>query len=331
MIMKEDYYILQDGELVRKENTIWFKNENTKRALPVERIYSIYAYGKINMSSGVIGHLAKNKIPVHFFNYYGFYISSLYPRETLISGDLIVKQVAHYINGIERLLIAQRFVEGATGNILKNLQYYQRQGYELKGFIEQIEKTLQTLPQMTSIAQTMSVEGKIRERYYRALDVIFPEQYKMGKRTRRPPTNRTNTLISFGNSLLYTTTLSEIYNTQLNPTISYLHEPFERRYSLSLDVSEIFKPFIVDRVIFKLILKNMLDDGCFRGELGDMALSEKGKRLFLKEYHTKLETTIHHRGVKRKVSYKRLIRMELYKLINHLLNIENYKPFVMWW
>ena len=100
---------------------------------------------------------------------------------------------------------------------------------------------------------------------------------------------------------------------------------------MSLDISEIFKPFIVDRVIFKLILKNMLDDNSFRGELGDMALSDKGKKLFLKEYHAKLETTIYHRGVRRKVSYKRLIRMELYKLVNHLLGVKNYQPFVMWW
>ena len=329
--MKEDYYILQDGELIRKENTIWFQNQNIKRALPVERIYTLYAYGKLNLTSGVISYLAKNKIPVHFFNYYGFYIGSLYPREMLVSGDLLVRQVEHYLNPLKRLFLAHRLVEGAAGNILKNLQYYIRKGYPLKSFQTKIEETLATLPKATSIPKTMSVEGKIREVYYHALDEVFPEDYRIGKRTRQPPGNKSNTLLSFGNSLLYTTILSEIYNTQLNPTVSYLHEPFDRRFSLALDISEIFKPFIVDRVIFKLILKNMLDKGCFQGEIGDMALTEKGKRLFLKEYHQRLERTIYHRGVKRKVSYKRLIRMELYKLINHLLGTGKYKPFVMWW
>jgi CRISPR-associated protein Cas1 len=146
-----------------------------------------------------------------------------------------------------------------------------------------------------------------------------------------PPANRMNTLISFGNSLMYTTTLSEIYNTQLNPTISFLHEPFERRFSLALDVSEIFKPIIIDRIILKLVNKNMLDDGCFRGEIGDMLLSEKGKKLFLTEYNEKLSTTIKHRGLEQNVSFKRLIRLELYKLVKHCLDEKEYKPLIMWW
>lgn len=177
----------------------------------------------------------------------------------------------------------------------------------------------------------MRTEGKIRELYYNALDEIFPEDYRIIKRTRRPPENKMNTLISFGNSLVYSTTLSEIYNTQLNPTISYLHEPFERRFSLSLDVSEIFKPILVDRIIFKLVNKNMLDDNCFRGEVGNMLLSEKGKKIFLKEYDEKLKTTIKHKGLNQNVSYKRLIRLELYKLSKHVLGVEEYKPLIMWW
>jgi CRISP-associated protein Cas1 len=71
-------------------------------------------------------------------------------------------------------------------------------------------------------------------------------------------------LISFGNSLLYATTLSEIYRTQLNPTVSFLHEPSARRYSLSLDLSEIFKPIIVDRTIFKAGERAHDSDGRFR-------------------------------------------------------------------
>lgn len=65
-----------------------------------------------------------------------------------------------------------------------------------------------------------------------------------------PPDNMINSLISFVNTLIYTKVLSEIYHTQLNPTISYLHEPGVRRFSLSLDIAEVFKPLIGDRLIF---------------------------------------------------------------------------------
>jgi len=333
--MRTDYYILQDGILKRKENTVYFVNKDERRVLPINKIYSIYAYGKLSFSSGVVSYLAKNGIPIHFFNYYGFYEGSMYPRETLISGDLVINQAAYYLDNDKRMQIAGKFIEGACGNILKNLKYYSRSQEKIQesmdAYVSSIESAIVRLPETNTIPEMMNVEGRIRNIYYSALDEIFPEEYRIVTRTRRPPGNKMNTLISFGNSLMYTTVLSEIYNTQLNPTISYLHEPFERRFSLALDVSEIFKPIIVDRIILKLVNKNMLDDNCFRGEIGDMLLSEKGKKIFLQEYNDKLGTTIKHKGLRRNVSYKRLIRMELYKLSKHVLGDEEYKPLVMWW
>jgi CRISPR-associated protein Cas1 len=321
--------------LKRKENTVYFVNKDEKRVLPINKIYSIYAYGKLSFSSGVVSYLSKHGVPIHFFNYYGFYEGSMYPRETLISGDLVIQQAAHYLDGGKRMRLAGNFIEGACGNILRNLKYYSRSKDDVQGgldkYINTIEAEIACLPDADTIPRMMNVEGRIRNTYYSALDEIFPEEYRIVTRTRRPPGNKMNTLISFGNSLMYTTVLSEIYNTQLNPTISYLHEPFERRFSLALDVSEIFKPIIIDRIILKLVNKNMLDDSCFRGEIGDMLLSEKGKKIFLKEYNEKLGTTIKHKGLKRNVSYKRLIRLELYKLSKHVLEEENYKPLVMWW
>lgn len=333
--MRTDYYILQDGILIRKENTVYFQNKNEKRVLPINKIYSIYAYGNISFSSGVVSYLSKNGIPIHFFNYYGFYEGSLYPRETLISGDLIIAQASHYIDKDKRHFLATSFIEGACGNILKNLKYYSRSNSNIREkideYINSIESEIIRLPQSNSIPLIMNVEGRIRNIYYSALDEIFPQEYRIITRSRRPPGNRMNTLISFGNSLIYTTILSEIYNTQLNPTISYLHEPFERRFSLALDISEIFKPIVIDRIILKLVNKNMLDSNCFTGELGDMLLSEKGKKIFLQEYNDKLSTTINHKKLKRNVSYKRLIRLELYKLSKHLLGTEIYKPLIIWW
>ncbi|RZN63105.1 type I-B CRISPR-associated endonuclease Cas1b [Methanonatronarchaeum sp. AMET6-2] len=328
---KNDYYITQDGKLKRKENTIYFTNENTERAIPIHKIYTIYAYGSITMTSGAIKYLGKQGIPVHFFDYYGWYKSTLYPRETLISGDMVVKQSEHYLKKQKRIYLAKKIVEGAIKNIIKNLKYYSKNNKNLEKPIKKIESQLKQIEEENRIPGLMQIEGKARETYYQAIDLMMPEEYQINKRTRQPPKNKMNTLISFGNSKLYTTTLSEIYNTQLNPTISFLHEPAERRFSLSLDISEIFKPILVDRVIFKLINKNMLKDKHFESDLGNMLLSDQGTKLFLKEYDKRMERTIHHKGLDKKVSYRRLIRLELYKLAKHILGAQKYKPFVMWW
>jgi len=320
---KENYYLMSDGILKRKENTVYFVNKDGKRPIPINKIYSIYAYGSLTFSSQVVRLLAKEGVPIHFFNYYGFYAGSFYPRETLLSGDLIIKQAEHYLDHEKRIKIAKKFVEGSGRNMEKVLSYY-----TIKN---QIGDILQDLESCSRITDIMNVEGRMRADYYTKMDQILPEGFKMEKRTRRPPENMVNALISFGNSMLYSTVLTEIYNTQLNPTISYLHEPFERRYSLALDLSEIFKPILVDRLIFYLINKRMLKEDDFERDLNYCLLNNGGRKIFIKEYNDRLKKTIKQRDLNRKVSYRRLIRLEAYKLIKHLLGTKEYKPFIIWW
>ena len=375
--MRVNYYILKNGVLRRKQNTVYFMYKKDagspkrgakifeaeteggedeedlkigveereeereekdkpgieKKILPIERIGAIFAYGRISFTSGVISYLSKYGTPVHFYNYYGFYEGSYYPRETLLSGDLLIKQAEHYIDKNKRLVIAKEFVRGAAENIIRNLEYYSREGKEVSKEKAMIKDLIASIdrPETDRISRLMAIEGAIRNIYYQSYDKIFPQRFRLEGRTKQPPDNPLNALISFGNSLLYGTVLTEIYNTQLNPTISYLHEPSERRFSLSLDIAEIFKPFIVDRVIFKLVNKQMLSDSDFVKELNSCLLNEKGRRTFIAEWDNKLKTTIKHRELKRKVSYQRLIRLECYKLTKHLLGMKRYKPFVMWW
>lgn len=320
---KKNYYILSEGILKRKENTIYFVNEKGKKPIPINKVYSIYAYGQITFSSQVMSLLSKNGVPIHFFNYYGFYSGSYYPRETLLSGDLLVKQADYYLNIQKRLELAKLFVEGAANNILKVLAYYKIEN--------NIKETLSELNSTNKITEIMNIEGRIRSEYYSKFDEILPDDFKMECRSRQPPKNMINSLISFGNSMMYSTVLTELYNTQLNPTISYLHEPSERRFSLSLDLSEIFKPIFVDRLIFYMVNKRMLSKKDFNEDLNCCLLNDKGRNKFIKEYNKRLEKTIKHKKLKKNVSYQRLIRLEAYKLKKHILGIEKYDPFVSWW
>ena len=320
---KKNYYILSEGILKRKENTIYFVNEKGKKPIPINKVYSIYAYGQITFSSQVMSLLSKNGVPIHFFNYYGFYSGSYYPRETLLSGDLLVKQADYYLNIQKRLELAKLFVEGAANNILKVLAYYKIEN--------NIKETLSELNSTNKITEIMNIEGRIRSEYYSKFDEILPDDFKMEGRSRQPPKNMINSLISFGNSMMYSTVLTELYNTQLNPTISYLHEPSERRFSLSLDLSEIFKPIFVDRLIFYMVNKRMLSKKDFNEDLNCCLLNEKVRNKLIKEYNKRLEKTIKHKKLKKNVSYQRLIRLEAYKLKKHILGIEKYDPFVSWW
>lgn len=330
--MKKSLYVFTEGELKRKDNTLYYETEAGKKYLPVEDIKEIMAFGEVTFNKSLLDFVSQKEILIHYFNYYGYYMGTFYPREHLNSGYMILQQSGFYQDNARRMTIAKSFVSGAYRNIRQVLKYYQNRGRNLEETIAAIEKLALTIEECDDISQLMATEGHIRERYYTAFDSITNNKdFCFQERTRRPPKNYLNVLISFGNSILYTQVLSEIYKTHLDPRIGFLHATNFRRFSLNLDVAEIFKPIIIDRLIFTLVDKKMITKEDFEHQTEGLLLKDKGKRAFVEELDRKMETTISHRKLGRHVSYRRLIRLELYKLEKHLLGEEEYEPFVASW
>ncbi len=338
--MKKTYYLFNPGLMERKDNTLKFtplvenslgvEHEGQPRYLPVENISDLYVFGSLTAKSSLYNFLGQNDIAVHFFDYYENYTGSFMPRDFLLSGKMLLAQTKAFQDKKKRILIARKFIEGAAYNMIKNLRYYNNRGKELDYMIAQIEKFSELIPTAQAVDELMGIEGNIRQTYYQAFDLILND-FDMGNRTKQPPQNEVNALISFGNMMCYSQCLRAIHQTQLNPTISYLHSPGERRYSLSLDVSEIFKPILVDRIIFKVLNKKEIQEKHFDKKLNKCLLNEAGKKIFVQAFEERLTETIQHRTLKRSVSYKHLIKLECYKLSKHLLEMEEYKPFKMWW
>ncbi len=360
--MKRNYYIFSSGKLIRRQNTLYFEpgkseepveldediieveDESTdekldekepqkipRKPIPIEDIESIYCFSELRFNTKFLNFLAQNQITLHLFNYYGYYSGSFYPREPFVSGKLLVDQVETYLNKEKRVEIAQKFVEGSAENIRKNLLYYNARNKDMSPFLPRIDELMKLIKDTTEVQELMGIEGNIRSTYYTTWNLIIDEPIDFTKRQKHPPSNEINALISFGNSLVYTTVLSEIYKTQLNPLISFLHEPGERRFSLSLDLAEIFKPLLSDRIIFSLLNKKQIQEKHFDKKMNSCLLTEEGRKIYLKEFDEKLKTTIKHRTLKRSVSYRHLIRLECYKLIKHILGEKEYKPFKIWW
>lgn len=323
--MTRDYYIFKSGRLRRKQNTIQLETREEKKSIPINDIHSIHLFGETDLNTKLMVFLNQSGIPLHFYNYYGYYSGSFYPRERLLSGVITVKQVQHYTDDKKRLVLAKEFVRCSLHNILANLKAYDRRGKDIKETILKIKKEDSNIENISTISELMGAEGRAREAYFSSFDSILREGFEFEKRTRRPPQNMINSLISFGNSLAYATTLTEIYHTQLTPTVSYLHEPGERRFSLCLDVSEVFKPIIVDRTVFRLVNNRIIKPEHFEEKLNGIYLNEKGRKAFLSEYKKKLETTIHNTKLKRNISYQRLVRIECFKIVKHILGDKQYR------
>ncbi len=336
--MKKTYYLFNAGKLSRKDNTLKFTpiDEEGKEAqpkyLPIEDVDNLYVFGSLEVNSALLNFLGKNNINLHFFDYYEHYTGSFVAKDYLLSGKVQILQTQAYLLTEKRLYIARKILEGASANLLKNLQYYNNRRKDCQKQIHQIEQWIDDLKNNTSycIKQMMAIEGNIRQVYYTAFETIIND-FTMERRSKQPPHNEINALISFGNMMCYTLCLDQIYHTQLNPTISFLHEPGERRYALALDLAEIFKPILVDRIIFALLNKKQIQQKDFDKNLNYCILKESAKKTFVKAWDEKLKETIHHRSLNKSVSYKYLVRLECYKLIKHILEIQQYQPFKIWW
>jgi CRISP-associated protein Cas1 len=336
--MKKAYYLFNPGRMSRRDNTLKFEptpNEDhpspKARYLPVAGVSALYIFGSLDTNSALYNFLGRHHIPVHFFDYYHHYTGSFSPKEYLLAGQMLIAQADAYRKTKTRMHIARALVDAAQSNMLRTLRYYQSRGKELSDHIQTLESFQQQIPSATNIGTLMGFEGNSRLHYYDSFGQIVTSFPWEGRR-KRPPKDELNALISFGNSLCYTVCLDAIYNSQLNPTLSYLHEPGTRRYSLALDISEIFKPILVDRLLFRLCNRREIRSEHFDYVEGACFLSPTGRKVVVKSWEERLQQTIHHRKLGRKVSYRHLLRLDCYKLAKYLLKMEpDFQPFKIWW
>ena len=321
-------YITSMGELSRKDNSLCFRKEGKNVYIPVENTKEIYCLNEVSINSKLLDFLASNNIVVHFFNYYEGYSGSYYPKNQFNSGKLLVKQVEKFNS--DRLVIARNIVAGIGVNIKEVLyHYYKHNKKEVKKTIDWITKDFfRRVEDSTNIKELMAIEGELWQRFYSEFKNFLPEDFIMNKRVKRPPDNPINAMISFGNSLLYTKTISSIYRTHLDQRISFLHEPSEGRFSLSLDISEVFKPVIVYKTIFDLVNNKKIQvSKHFDKKVNYCLLNDEGRNVFITAFEERMESVFNHPKLKRRVSYRTAIKLDCYKLIKYIMEDKEFIPF----
>ncbi len=321
-------YITSMGELTRKDNSLCFRKDGRNVYIPIENTKEIYCLNEVTLNTKLLDFLSKNHVVVHFFNYYEGYSGTFYPRDHYMSGKLLIKQVEAFQN--KRLMIAKAIVNGIGENIYEVLyHYYKHDKKEVKGTLDWIRKEFfRQIKDIENVKSLMTLEGEVWSRFYVDFQYFLPEDFMMNKRVRRPPDNPMNAMVSFGNTLLYGKTISAIYQTHLDQRISYLHEPSEGRFSLSLDMSEVFKPVIVFRTIFDLVNNRKIQVAKhFEKKLNYCLLNESGRKVFIEAFEGRMESVYQHPVLKRKVTYRTAIKLDCYKLIKYILEEKDFVPF----
>ena len=314
------YSIITDGILSRQDYNILFENISGKRFIPKETAESVNIYSDVSFSSDFFRFMDNSGISVNLFDKYGRYNGTFLPSDNKNSGKTLIKQAALYLDEGKRLETARGIELAALHNLRANLKYYgRRKEGRFSEAVDIFDDIFEDMKKAKDINNLMLKEAKARRLYYSMFnEIITDKAFAFTARTKRPPKDPINALISFGNVWLYSRVASEIAKTSLDMRIGILHATCDRGESLNLDIAEIFKPLIVDRSIFTLINKGMIDaDRHFRKVDNEgIYLGFEGKRIFLQELESKLNLAQVSGG--RSMTYLSRIKEEIGK-INRLV------------
>ena len=327
--MDHNYHLINEGILTKQDFNILFESENGKKYIPVETTDSLYIYSNVIMSGNFFDFMNQVGLNVSFINKYGEKIGSFVPNNSRRNIKTELKQLRMYDSEKERLDMARRLEIASVSNIRANLRYYQRRknATELEAAVKDMTDIITKLNEARDINHMMMLEAQARQKYYGCFNSIMEgKQFYFDKRTRRPPQDPLNAMISFGNTLLYQRIANEINRTSLDIRIGIVHAAGNRPESLNLDLADLFKPILVDRTIFTLVNRKMINVNDFvEVENNGIYLNNRAKKIFISEYENKLYQKVTFDGAERTYDY--LIKNEIQKLKKYIENGEKYKPY----
>ncbi len=322
--------ILSDGILRQKDYSLLFESAEEKYQLPLEAVDLINIYSSVVFDTGFLQKALDHHIYINLFDRHGVLIGRFTPYTTLKAPIVTHKQLELYYHEKTRLYLAKQFVLASLHNTKIVLRYYQKHhpqdiyAITLES-LNDLTKRIKTCPDYEKL---LLLEANVRKEYYGCFDfIISQESFVFDQRQRRPPGNEVNALMSFGYTVLYNLLAHKINRSPLDIRIGYLHSTNGfRKESLNLDLAEIFKPIIVDRVLFSLLNLRSITAGDFRRENnGGVYLTENGKRKFLTKFYEKLYDTLCIKS--RFYSYDMLLDEEVRKLVRYFRNGERYSSY----
>lgn len=327
--VNSEYHLLQDGVLNKKDYSLLFENQDEKHHIPVEVVEQLNLYSEVTLGTAVLKTLAEKKIRCAIFDKYGtlegYFIPACYEK----GAKALLHQCTLYNDTERRLKVAKHMERAGIHNMRSNLRYYKKkkESLLLKETIRELSTCMDEITNGMDVNALLLIEARARQKYYTCFNSILKnDEFAFLKRTRQPPEDEINALISFGNTLLYNQFLHYIWRSQLNPQIGVVHATNQRSHSLNLDFADIFKPIIVDRVIFSVVnLQQIKEDDFERNDCGGIYLNKRGKKIFLQVFEEKLGDCVTVEG--KKVSYRQLMEREVQQFQKFVLDGAKYKPY----
>jgi CRISPR-associated protein Cas1 len=331
-ITSADVYLSLDGE-----NILIKREEESAVRVPLHNLENIVCFNYQGVSPALMGSCAERNIGLCFLTPQGRFLARVVGK---VHGNVLLRKKQYLLSEDEEQIvqIAKSFLIGKIYNCRKVLERALRDHRLLvdvsalskaSSFLKQ---TLVAIQQCNRIAELMAFEGSAAKIYFSVFDHLILQQkedFPFKERTRRPPTDKMNSLLSFLYTLLVNEAISALEAVGLDPYVGFLHTDRPGRPSLALDLMEELRPLFADRLALSLVNRKQIEGKGFTvKESGGILMDEETRKTVLKAWQERKQEEIVHPFLKEKIPFGLIPYVQALLLARHLRgDLDAYPPF----
>lgn len=323
-------YLVEQGSVLKKESRRLVVEKEGKRLLeiPEFKIERVLIFGNIQITTQAVKFLLESGIETAFLTIYGKLIGKLTPIESK-NVELRMTQYQRYQDEEFRLCMAKCIVEGKIKNSKVLLQKYQRNHPEIDfdQALRELDALIFELQRKEKVSSVFGIEGRASAVYFSSLGKMFRRELQFETRTKYPPLDPVNVLLSLGYTLITNEMLSIVSSIGFDPYIGYLHGIEYGRPSLALDLIEEFRFPIVDRLTLELINKQILSREDFEEKEGRIYLKESSRKEYFLQYEKRMQESFQNPDDKRESNYRKMFFHQAQKFAKSLRENVPYRSF----
>ena len=332
-VTSEDIYLSLDGE-----NVVANRDRQELARYPLHTLAGIVSFSYAGASPALMGACAKREVSLAFCTPRGRFLARVTGEA---SGNVLLRRTQYRIADDPGpcCRLARNMVFGKVYNARWSLERTRRDhglrvdGQRLADASAQLRQLLPQIRLETAPDSLRGLEGAAATVYFGVLDqLILGEKplFSFQGRSRRPPMDPINALLSFAYSLLANDCAAALESVGLDSYVGFLHRDRPGRVSLALDLMEELRPCMADRFVLTLVNNRVVGEGDFdRRESGAVFLNDAGRRTFLNHWQQRKRETLTHPYLREKVSWGLIPYVQALLLARHLRgDLEEYPPFL---
>lgn len=332
-IASENAYLSLDGETV-----CVFIDKEKKGQFPLHTLESIVSFSYSGASPTLMGACATRGINVAFFSPFGKYLCRVASNDR---GNVLLRKQQYRVSDDvdQSCMIARNFILGKVFNcrwvVDRTLRDHELRvnGPRCRMAIDCLTNAMNSIRTETDLDSLRGLEGEAAAIYFGVFEELILNQKKhftFNERSKRPPLDYTNAMLSFGYTLLANDCAAALEGAGLDPYVGFMHRDRPGRKSLALDLMEELRSVMVDRFVLTLINNRQIQKTHFVvTESGAVRFTEEGKKKFLNAWQQRKRETLTHPYLGEKICWGLVPHIQALLLARYLRNdIDGYPPFL---